>query len=207
MWPAVPLPKTPFAICEMTVFLSLGTTCIFIASHEIPMNMMPRHAPMTISVERAFFHSGFLNAGTPLEIASTPVMAAPPDAKAWSSRKMPDRARHADRHVVGGDRRVGEAAGRRLVHADADHHEDADEERVGRHREHPARLPHAAQVAPGDDDDEAERDRDAVRAQVAERRVERGDAGRHRHRDGEDVVGEQRDPGHLGRAAGRGCPW
>ena len=35
---------------------------------------------MTTRVERAFFHSGFLNAGTPLEIASTPVTAAPPEA-------------------------------------------------------------------------------------------------------------------------------
>ena len=48
---------------------------------------------MTISVVRAFFHSGFLKAGTPLEMASTPVIAAPPDAKAWSRRKMPHRAR------------------------------------------------------------------------------------------------------------------
>ena len=37
---------------------------------------------MTTSVERAFFHSGRRKAGTPLEIASTPVTAAPPDAKA-----------------------------------------------------------------------------------------------------------------------------
>ena len=35
----------------------------------------------------AFFDSGFLNAGMPLEIASIPVRAVQPDAKARSSRK------------------------------------------------------------------------------------------------------------------------
>ena len=38
---------------------------------------------------RAFFHSGFLNAGTPFEIASTPVTAAPPDANECSTTARP----------------------------------------------------------------------------------------------------------------------
>ena len=42
---------------------------------------------MTTSVVRAFFHDGSLKAGTPLEMASTPVTAAPPEAKAWSTTK------------------------------------------------------------------------------------------------------------------------
>ena len=40
---------------------------------------------MTTSVWRAFFHAGSWNAGTPLEIASTPVTAAPPEANALAS--------------------------------------------------------------------------------------------------------------------------
>ena len=56
----------------------------------------------------------------------------------------------------------------------------------------PRRLPQAMIS------DEAERDRHAVRAQVGERGGQGGDAGRDRHRHGEDVVGEQRDAGHLG---------
>jgi len=40
-------------------------------------------------VLRAFFHSTGRKAGTPLEMASTPVMAAPPEAKAWRMRKSP----------------------------------------------------------------------------------------------------------------------
>src|SRR3954451_13923352 len=55
----------------------------------MPMNMMPRQTPITMSVDRAFFHSGGLNAGTPFEIASTPVMAAPPDANACRMRNNP----------------------------------------------------------------------------------------------------------------------
>ena len=44
---------------------------------------------MITSVVRAFFHSGFLNAVTPFEIASTPVTAAPPDAKACRTTNEP----------------------------------------------------------------------------------------------------------------------
>ncbi len=81
-----PPPSTPLAIWEITVFCSVGTTCIFEASHDMPRNIVPSSTPITIRVERAFFHSGGLKAGTPLEIASTPVIAAPPEAKACSSR-------------------------------------------------------------------------------------------------------------------------
>jgi len=41
-----------------------------------------------ISVLAAFFDSGGLNAGTPFAIASTPVRATEPPAKALSSRKI-----------------------------------------------------------------------------------------------------------------------
>ena len=40
---------------------------------------------MMTSVWRACFHAGSLNAGTPFEMASTPVTAAPPEAKACST--------------------------------------------------------------------------------------------------------------------------
>ncbi len=36
-----------------------------------------------INVVAAFFDSGFLNAGTPLEMASTPVSATAPEEKAF----------------------------------------------------------------------------------------------------------------------------
>ena len=40
---------------------------------------------MITSVSRAFFQAGSLKAGTPLEIASTPVTAAPPDPNDFST--------------------------------------------------------------------------------------------------------------------------
>ena len=66
----------------MTVLVSLGTICILAASHEMPRNIVPSRMAMITSVWRACFHSTGLKAGTPLEMASTPVMAAPPEAKA-----------------------------------------------------------------------------------------------------------------------------
>ena len=47
--------------------------------------------PSSASVVAAFFDFGFLNAGTPLLIASTPVRAAQPDANARRIRKNPAR--------------------------------------------------------------------------------------------------------------------
>ena len=44
---------------------------------------------MSTSVCRALRHDGSLNAGTPLEMASTPVTAAPPEANACSTTYKP----------------------------------------------------------------------------------------------------------------------
>ena len=54
-----------------------------------PMNSVPRMTPIHTSVVAAFFDSGRRNAGTPLEIASTPVSATAPDEKPFSRMKMP----------------------------------------------------------------------------------------------------------------------
>jgi len=53
------------------------------------MNSEPRITPIAMSVRRAFWASGRLNAGTPLEIASTPVSAVQPDANACSTSSTP----------------------------------------------------------------------------------------------------------------------
>ena len=55
----------------------------------MPKNSEPRSTPIQTSVAAAFFDSGRRNAGTPFEIASTPVSATAPDEKPFSSRKMP----------------------------------------------------------------------------------------------------------------------
>ena len=78
-------PASP--ICEMTVGVPFanGATCILAARIDRPRNITPSVEPMITSVSRAFFHSGTWNAGTPFEIASTPVTAAPPFANAVST--------------------------------------------------------------------------------------------------------------------------
>ena len=53
---------------------------------------------MTISVLAAFFDSGRRNAGTPFEIASTPVSATAPDEKPLRIRKRPSEPA-AERHL------------------------------------------------------------------------------------------------------------
>ena len=49
--------------------------------------MVTDSVPSSSSVVAAFLLFGFLNAGTPLEIASTPVSAAQPEEKVRASRK------------------------------------------------------------------------------------------------------------------------
>jgi hypothetical protein len=74
-------------ICEITVGVpsSNGAGCSLDASTDRPRNITPSSEPMMTRVVRALRQAGSLNAGTPLEIASTPVTAAPPEAKAWST--------------------------------------------------------------------------------------------------------------------------
>ena len=68
----------PFTIG--TVSLVLGIGCSFQARKEMPMNIAPSSTPNQPRTLRAFFHSTGLNAGTPFEMASTPVMAVEPPA-------------------------------------------------------------------------------------------------------------------------------
>ena len=72
----------------MTVLLSVGMGLSFQARKLMPRNMTPSSTPSHASTRRAFFHSTGLNAGTPLEIASTPVIAVEPPANACSNRKI-----------------------------------------------------------------------------------------------------------------------
>ncbi len=50
--------------------------------------MVIEMAPSMNNVEAAFLLFGLRNAGTPLEMASTPVRAAQPDEKARASKKI-----------------------------------------------------------------------------------------------------------------------
>ena len=66
------------------------------------MKSVTQSAAMITSVVAAFFASGGLKAGTPFEIASTPVMAVQPLAKARSTRKVVSGRRAAGAGSGGG---------------------------------------------------------------------------------------------------------
>ena len=54
----------------------------------MPTNIVTAMTAIIVSVAAAFFDSGGLKAGTPSEIASTPVMAVQPLAKAVSTANV-----------------------------------------------------------------------------------------------------------------------
>src|SRR4030095_5057735 len=64
----------------------LGKTWYACASSVIPRNIVIASPAIISIVEAAFLDSGGLKAGTPLDTASTPVMAVQPLAKAVSNR-------------------------------------------------------------------------------------------------------------------------
>src|SRR6185369_1174459 len=76
----------------MTVFgagESIGTTPKLSATKVMPMNRIARRIATAVRVVAAFFDSGGLNAGTPFAIASVPVRATEPDAKALMMSRTP----------------------------------------------------------------------------------------------------------------------
>ncbi len=98
--------------------------------------------------------------------------------------------------------------------ADHDHQDDRAGEQVGGHRERPARLLEAAQVAEGHEHHHADADLQLVRADRRDRRRHRRRSRRHLDRHRDHVVDQQRDradlrdpraevlPGHHVGAAG-----
>jgi len=86
---AGPGPKTDRPICESTDSELLGIAPATRARNDVPMNIVASRIDMIAIVVRAFFHSGGLNAGTPLVTASVPVMAEHPSAKARITRRRP----------------------------------------------------------------------------------------------------------------------
>ena len=156
----MPSPTSSCAICARTVCSSLGsgTTPRVLAMKLMPRNRVAKMAAAHTSVIRALRHSGGLNAGTPSEIASTPVRAAAPELNARRTRKMLSTSTAAlGMQPLCGWRVVGERTGRQPRQADADHAEDEDDVQVRRRHEDRPGLADPAQVAEHEDDD----DRDA----------------------------------------------
>ena len=139
---------------------------------------------------------GFWNAGTPLEIASTPVSAAQPDENARSSRNavaMPAIASWSGSGMSCELCTLGQAQAPRHCLDDADdaHPHDAEDERIHRDGEGLAGLANPAQVHRREEDDETDGDLDLVTAQGRDGGGGVLDAGRDGDRDREDVVDEQ----------------
>ena len=93
--------KTASATCTMTVFCSCPggrptrsfeysayLTPVLSAIHVMPTNMAIEMTPIISKVFAAFLLLGFLNAGTPLAMASMPVRAVVPDEKDFASKKI-----------------------------------------------------------------------------------------------------------------------
>ena len=109
--------------------------------------------PSSSSVVAAFLLLGLRNAGTPLEIASTPVRAAQPDENARSEQEDQREAAEAAGEVLGSrqaevrDSDLGQVAHRRTGRSRTIAMPMIDDhEAVGRDRERRARLADAAQV-------------------------------------------------------------
>ena len=149
--------------------------------------------------------SGGLNAGTPFETASTPVMAVQPFENAVSSRKVVSSpACPVPSGARGGTGTMPPVAAR---HAPtAMQREDADDEEIGRHGKDAARFADAAQIAEHQDRDEREEELHPADVEIRERRRERGDAGRDADGDREDVVDAGALPARRDSAAARGSP-
>ena len=67
---------------DRIVSSSLRVGCSRWASTEMPKNAVARITPIHTRVVAAFFDSGLRKAGTPLEMASTPVRATAPEENA-----------------------------------------------------------------------------------------------------------------------------
>ena len=154
---------------------------------------------------------GRRNAGTPFEIASTPVSATAPDEKPFSSRKMPSvpPISRLPSNASGSYGTGGDVAEERAGEAVDDERAEHQHVEVGGDREDPSRLLDAAHVQQRDEHDEHRRPSSTRwSAQARERgdRDDRGDAGRDRHRHREHVVDHQRRAGDERRASRRCSP-
>ncbi len=163
---------------------------------------------MITSVRRAFSHSGFLNAVTPLEIASTPVTAVPLDREGMQHRR---EARAVEQPV----RRAALLAGLdHPVHRVDGAEVAADELRRRRRSDMTPMIPMKKYVGTANtfpDSRTPLRFMNAINAMknneigtayglnTGNAEIERRGARGRRHGDGEHVVGQQRDSGHLRR--------
>ena len=92
------------------------------------------------------------------------------------------------------------AAEENAENAGDDGNEKRADKKIGGNREDKAGLAHAAQIEDGDDDQNADAERNRVRQQGRNGRDQRADSRGNAHRGRENVVGEERGRGKQARA-------
>src|SRR5436853_346471 len=98
------LPNTARPNWETPDSTSLGITRYACARTLMPRNIAIASTAIVTSVPAAFFDSGALNAGTPSDTASTPVIAVQPLANAVSSKNVVNGREAA---IAGPDAAIG----------------------------------------------------------------------------------------------------
>ena len=193
-------PKTLPATIDNTVASSLGTMAKPLARKVMPMKSTASSTAITASVVAAFLDSGGSKAGTPVAMASVPVSATAPEAKARAaSSRMATLARSIDVSAMLGIRGAF-AADDDLPRTEHDHQQGRAHEEVGGHGEDVAGLPHAAQVGQRDDGHHHDRDGDLPLSEGGHGSHDLLGGRRDRHRHREHVVDEQ------GRCCDERCP-
>ena len=140
-----------------------GTEWVNAASTDTPRNMVPRIVLMSTRVVRALLAWGSRKMLTPLEMASVPVMAELPLAKARSRKKAetprisPPLAWPRAMGLVGAERTCRKRPRCFRDEAEDDEDRHVGDEEVGGDGEDLARLPDAPEVAEGQEHDEGDR--------------------------------------------------
>ena len=158
--------------------------------------------PITISVRAALVGCGRRNAGTPFEIASTPVSALQPDANARRMTISPTLAA-SPTGAASGTCAVGQPDTTPAHETDRHERPDRGDERVRGQRERVSRLAHASQVDEHEQHQHREAECDRVRRKLGNGRRDGEHARGDRHGGGEDVVGQQRGGGDESGGAPR----
>ena len=157
----------------------------------MPASRIMSSAMMMVRVRRAFLVVGSRKALTPLETASTPVMAVQPLEKTLriSQREIAAVAGGSCGGVTTG---VGcPPLARVLNDADQDDDEQRDEEEISGNHEGDAGVVDAAQVDDGQKDEDEKAEPEGVLLQAGYGGDERADSGRDANGGGEDVVDHQ----------------
>ncbi len=150
---------------------------------------------MIVSVLRALTDSGLRKAGTPSEMASTPVNAAQPEANARRITSAPSAPRPGA-FVLDHHRFVYRESGRGIAdEPDPQHDEYAEQEEIGGNGENRSRFAQTAQVYRRDEENQEDANQHPVLVELRYGGRHRRDRCGNTHRNRQHIVGQQRGAG------------